>query len=394
MDYFLYKQKALKETKFTHSLIPKSVYEVFKAACRYYGDDRVQLDVGYDGYPESAYRELVDRLSFSANVMEEDLETMFYPSGFWSIYSVLIHFPEVTVSNELDQSTTIYDLFARVPLTRDGRIATQFRLVKATYMSKEIATGYMHSHCHPIDANHPEYWDTPCLGTGPIKSTQLSLMTQYDLTKYVLFFWELDKFTQVESLSGVPYLKLSNLGISRITARPINDCQLNIYMNDTEVSILTTFIKSYLATNLFTFRITNNKAILGKPFVEWIVELSEYYQKWRILADSAGYQNLDSWKRLYMIKDNMLYSSIGTATLSTNVGTLIVKFKGKDFTLKITENNTETFQIELLDVSLCYFILSRMLSYINACYYDKQSKYTPDKFQDGVLKNRIIGVTL
>ena len=65
---------------------------------------------------------------------------------------------------------------------------------------------------------HGPVWGTPCLGQGPINASQKALTnignttTPEDLfSSYLLFFTDLNNYVKVESLRGVPYIKMEML---------------------------------------------------------------------------------------------------------------------------------------------------------------------------------------
>lgn len=397
MNYDTYKEEILKEFRYKNSLIPKNVYKAYKIACRYFGEERVQLDIGFDSYNPKSYGNAVAIYIPTNRVIGDELENPTIESTatpFWSIYGLLIYFPEVTVTNEYNKSTIIRDYFCRVPLTKDGKLATGFQFIKATYTQGEIFAGYMHSHCHIITRNHPEHWQSPCLGTGPIRNTLASLMQEFDEQRYGLFFWELDKVTQVESLSGIPYIKMQDIGTRNAAEEALSICNTCIGVDDSERQIITTFMRSYFSTNLLKLTDLNGKAVLGMSYIEWLVSISKYYMKWKIAALNVGEPVLNENRfKNYKIRDNKLYISRGENRWEDALGRLIVKFKGRDFKFNvINSNSTSDTSICLFEVGFANFILRQILIYIN-CFYGRQTRFTPEHTSFGI-KGNIIGITL
>lgn len=132
-----------------------------------------------------------------------------------STNSLVIKFPKVKVSNERDKFTIIYDLFARVCLCSDGLFNTMegLSMIRSTYTQVQWRSGYVHSHLPRI--SHTPVWNPPCMGTGPIRGTLDILSHTFDLDRWGLFFYELDKFVKTESLTGGPYIRLESIGTSR-----------------------------------------------------------------------------------------------------------------------------------------------------------------------------------
>lgn len=377
MNLELYNKELIANLSEKYSLVPMPVMSVYRAAKKYYGEDNVELTIGYDAYCQDMYWSSIIKTNNPLDCLDNAFPEQ---QGFWSIYGILIHFPEVTVTNEINQSTVIYDFFARVPLKKDGKLASEFRFVKTTYTDRELPSRYMHSHCHSINLSHPEVWETPCLGSGPIRNTVASLMTDYDTHKWTLFFWELDKYTQVESLSGIPYLKLSSLGIGdRNTTKIETFRNTELQIPEEKKEALRMFIKSYLSTNLFEFSIIKERAVLGVSFLEWLVEFTKYYKKWEIAATEANVPTFSEFLIEYMIKDNVLYQKVAS-NIRAKIGMPMLTFKGKTytFTVKNTEMQAKTYT--LLSVDFACTILQKLFNYINCCY-DSNRVFAPRKVQ-------------
>lgn len=375
------------EEKF--SLVPKAVRDVYNIAKRYYGEDRVQLTIGYKAYCKSMYESQItyctDFLSLHDNAFP--LQT-----GFWSVYGLLIHFPEVTVTNEMDQSTVIYDFFARVPLTTQGSLSSEFRFVKTTYTEREIKTKYMHSHCHSIDLRHPEHWEIPCLGNGPIRNTVASLIARNDLQKWTLFFWELDKYTQVESLTGVPYLRLRDLGTTANNLKKVSTFNIDFNASEETHKALMTFVRSYLSTDLLKISIVGGKASLEMPFLDWLVELTKYYKKWEQVATKQNVPTLSSYIREYVVKDNIVYDVINH-NVRVKEGLPMLNFKGKQYSFTIKRIDEGIKRYQLLSVDIACNILKSILNYIDCCYA-KTRKFSPRRDENNICKGKLIEVSV
>lgn len=133
-----------------------------------------------------------------------------------TVATFLVHFPKVTIRNEYDESIDIFDLYVKVKVNSSGRLEDYFTMLKATYTTRQWLAGYSHSHLRSISSiDNVAVFSSPCLGTGPIADTQSTLMRSYSQEMWGLFAFELSKYVTVESLSGVPYIRMSkvwNLG--------------------------------------------------------------------------------------------------------------------------------------------------------------------------------------
>lgn len=122
---------------------------------------------------------------------------------------ILVHWPEVEICNEYGQKHTIRDLFARVELNLFGNwLDLMFN--RTTYTRDEVDADYLHSHVCGISENLR--FLPCCMGTGPIKSTSNTLSEDFDLNLWHLFCFELNLYVQTESLTGIPYRKLNDIG--------------------------------------------------------------------------------------------------------------------------------------------------------------------------------------
>ena len=151
----------------------------------------------------------------------EDKVDLKSPEDRSSGWDIIVYFPEVTVTNEKHQAVKIYDLFAKVPIREDGvHLYDKFYLMRSTYTHAQAISGYTHSHI-PRSTSLGD-WGIPCLGTGPINSTIYTLEHISESFEEIKPFWELfcrelDEYTQVESLSGGPYIRMETIGTGNST---------------------------------------------------------------------------------------------------------------------------------------------------------------------------------
>lgn len=124
---------------------------------------------------------------------------------------ILVHFPKVTVSNENDRSIDITHLWVKVKLSLDGTIEGTFQMIRSELTSEQFKVGYSHSHIPHINSVNYKEWQTPCLGTGPINHTIASISRQFSEEMWNMFCLELSKYVTVESLTGVPYIRLESV---------------------------------------------------------------------------------------------------------------------------------------------------------------------------------------
>lgn len=126
------------------------------------------------------------------------------------LYSILIHFHDITVTNEFDHTTKIEDIYACVPITPKGTIMKRMLWCRTTTSRSHWSAGYIHSHASN-DIGDIFEWVPPCLGYGPICNTMSTLSESFCKDFWSLFWLELDKCIKTESLTGGPFKKLEQL---------------------------------------------------------------------------------------------------------------------------------------------------------------------------------------
>ena len=148
------------------------------------------------------------------NIPAELLQYYNIQDGLKSLYHpiILVHWKEVTVTNEHDRSIVIQELYAKTEISLDGKIAGRPKFQRTTYTQEQWISNYMHSHIDSIYKSNLASWRDSCLGTGPIRDTIAKLTQFFDKNFWDLYCLELDKYVHVESLDGTPYKYLEDVG--------------------------------------------------------------------------------------------------------------------------------------------------------------------------------------
>lgn len=305
---------------------------------------------------------------------------------------ILVHFPEVRVSNENDKFVDIKELYARVRIANNGTIIGTFGLFRADYPLSHIFADYAHSHISGITTD-VDGFKSPCLGNGPIISTISSLARECDLNFWMLFCRELDTYVTVESLTGGPYRRLENITGTR-KLRAVSECfssmnhsrKLMNYYRFTEFPIedLKEFIKYMLEQQAIKIGFSNNSYTLAMGYREAIISMSNCFidyinNRMKRTEENMRLYTLENMTNnglisAYVIKNSRIYSysrsSHSTDSYLSLNGKAVFSFKGSDVKLKIyddtqpTENNT----VHLLNFNLCEFIIFNIITYLNINY--------------------------
>lgn len=128
------------------------------------------------------------------------------------LYNIIVYLPKVTVTNENDESIDITDLYVRTSINDEGLMIGSFGMTRGSYIKSQVLYDYCHSHAKTIPLGRE--FSKCCLGSGPIVHTISQLQYECDLDRWALYCYELDKYTQVESISGVPYHYLNRVSTS------------------------------------------------------------------------------------------------------------------------------------------------------------------------------------
>lgn len=192
----------------------KAVYHVFQD---YFKEENVDLQNLVSNFNLqslfSCYwdeKEEVYNIDSGAKIREH------FPGNIDKCPFILVHWDKVKVTNENGNSIEIQDLFAKVPVSYKGLIPLEsegFRLNRSTFPYTQFQNGYLHSHTRILNISDTPKFLSPCLGHGPILNTIANLKIYSNDIKliWMLFCKELESYVQVESLAGVPYIKMSQV---------------------------------------------------------------------------------------------------------------------------------------------------------------------------------------
>lgn len=307
---------------------------------------------------------------------------------------ILVYFPKVTITNENDRSTDITELYVKIQVDNSGRLIGTFTLNRAEYSVIEWYSNYMHSHINSIPKNSLTTFQTPCLGSGPIKNTCLSLNTAFDEDIWNLFTLELDKYVHTESLVGVPYHYLERLGTSSGPSEQehIVNIEENVspnfsnYPSYLKEILLNKFMPYLIKSRLFSFNYIEKYNIADSPY-NIVIKVSNLFIDW--------YNNLPSEEQGTIKEDffntnSLIKCKIGGGKIVSKVnidysnyraviGTTLWVFKGKALYLNITDilDNNTTEEDEntsiILAPNIVMALVNKIIKVINYRYGRNES---------------------
>lgn len=340
-----------------HSII-NDIYQQF---IDYFGEDRVDL-VDYD----------------SRNL---DIDT--YGTSYAGCKVILVHWPTVTVENEYEEKVDIWDLYAATIIGANGRLMSNPLFNRSTYDSIQWRSGYAHSHLSGINKNNIRLFRTSCLGSGPINGTIRKLSNSYctDMDIWNLYIWELDKYVHVESIAGVPYRKIRNIGVTEDGAVFLKDfpivCHHSSLPSGIPLRIIQEITKILLDKKVFSFAYQKGRYFLGMSFVNAVMDASnafiDYYNSNPAFRKKYSKSFLTSKKIIttYILKGEGFYDPASRyVPIEAIVGREMFKFKGEmvKLTLKDFHAVYTTGEVNVINISLLGYIIYNVLKYINVKY--------------------------
>lgn len=298
-------------------------------------------------------------------------------SGF-----ILVHFPHVRITNEYDRFVDINHLYAKVKVLHNGSMNGYFTLNRAEYTCLHISNGYMHSHVGSIPIDDFTQFQTPCTGTGPINDTMSSLSREFDSDIWRLFCLELSKYVEVESIAGIPYHRLENLGTSSMSTgesvfKVINHLD---YYGDGIEEMIKDFVSHFIRQGKLKFNYADGSYSIGMSFTEYMLVISNEFIGWynRKFNDKELKYTFDTLKGKSVLEEGIIANNkIYYENFRRNVnsyaaydGKRMCTFKGADVLVNIADLNEvkDDNKSIILNTNIALYILSKILRVINYRY--------------------------
>ena len=324
---------------------------------------------------------------------------------------ILIWWPSVKVTNEYDKSIIIQDLYAKIQLDKDGLIPTQsrgFMLNRATYTKEQWLSNYMHSHISHIPKDDTTQFQLPCLGRGPIIETINSLRhdicENFDETKWMLFCEELSRYVHVESIAGVPYKRLENVGLFRSLpdygdySIVRNGKFIMSSMKELLDSIdINGFLSYYLQNGHLSIGYKQGSFVVGMPYYEFLVDISNTFIEYINTTQTSRATVHRIFDRGLLKKAVIVNGKFYCIQTSRNnfdsrdyIGKPVCTFKGQPITLNILEDqNSQIQESTVLNHDVSMFILNNILKIINYRYVNEYRKQLSSSTEPAVTDKRV-----
>ena len=311
------------------------------------------------------------------------------------IQTIIVHFPEVTITNEKGESTKIKHLFAKVRFYLDGKITPEgFRLNRSHYSYNHFINNYMHSHVHSIDKYYG-YFQECCKGSGPINTSIKALIYTYSEAQWMQFCWDLAKYVTIESLEGVPYHKLIDVDKSPNKGYKFNTLIIDIsntlrhlFYNDNGLLHVDyfweNFVEYLIENKVLNFTWCNSQWVISDNYINCIKAVTEAFLNFYKQNISNLLNNPETnYKVNDLINSNILqkviidptgiyeYKTIRHPNVEVFRGNHVLSFKGVDYHLEIDEpTNDDRYNI-ILNIKIYSKIIHSILTILNLNYNER-----------------------
>lgn len=368
----------LKDKYYTPTESVNTVYDIFKD---FFNEVRVDLQVNkrfksfFDNLLEEPSEFTLNKLSdynLNAKLDVADFINTYYQEPPFFIF---VHFPDVTITNEHNDSINIKDLYARIPIYWNGTLKRRFEMIVTTYTRTLFNAGYCHSHLHTLYGNKPCF-DTPCLGTGPLVETCSVLTSNFTEDNWRLFCVELSRYVTVESLLGTPYYRMTNI-TNKSNNKPIKVHYVHNYIWNYKELLIET-IHNLISKKLLNFKYVNGEYNFANSEAELIRIISnefiaiynDKFNKKEVVETLQQLANRCFIKKVKYFNDN--YYFISTVIDRIPSSDVLFTFKGKDIKTVVTEDITNVRQIYILNPDKVSYIATKLLEFINMNYGKEQ----------------------
>lgn len=348
------------------------------------GEDQLLVRTFWDREDAWSYSVTSDAIlaQYFLPIMKEKLGNMAFNDLF-----IIISFPTVRITNEYDKYVDIKELWLKVPFNWMGKGKGYFGVNRSNYPLNQFKHGYMHSHVSSIPRSNFENFQTPCTGRGPINSSLSTLAIGYDEGIWQLLCLELDRYTRVESIDGVPHHRLEN-----IPAPEMGTAKDGFTMDSLKGTVHWTsifgreqfkpFIKYLLETKKIRFNYSNGSYGLGMSFIDVVILISNEFINWYNVEYNKhtfdiSYADLVSAGVINecIITNGKVYLPRSVRRGSSDdyqryVGKKICTFKGREITLTIdgvlsseeeSLNRTRILNLQYIEAIVCSML--RILNY-------------------------------
>lgn len=326
----------------------------------FYPDDRIDIQINRE-----ILQEAFDREAKGESISKEDLEEIDL-MGIDTM-SIIIYYPELTLTNDFGRTHTIYDVYLRIDIP-DFHIY----LGRTSYTQEEVKLGYIHSHVSVAEFYNMNSFcmgiETPIL---KIKDS-LSIARKDHLIgnsfKYLVqsFIIETERMIRVESNAGGPYISFDTVKQnSGYNKQPITvDKDNYMPLLDYASSILKKaqdLIKYYCSLGLDTFYYDGRCWQLKATDAEFIKRVTKVAKTYNKTQKANIYQEVYTLNGLYYRKTVSNYSLIVNRTPSWH-------FKSQYPKYKILDSKVPYVSDKIVNIDIINALYWFLMQLVNTAY--------------------------
>ena len=144
--------------------------------------------------------------------IKEVLSSIFDEAGFElnmskAYFSLTLHYPILTIQNNVDESHEIKDLYVKITGNLTSNSCKSLTGVRATRSYAELISNYNHSH---LPSHRMSEWNYFCLGSSEIQMLLCEDIFQSE--EYLRYFCVvLESYLSWESVEGNPYIGMNTI---------------------------------------------------------------------------------------------------------------------------------------------------------------------------------------
>jgi hypothetical protein len=140
-------------------------------------------------------------------------------SGERGDFFLVIHFPEIDLTNSLGQKNKILDLFVQIRCNKIGQdpgfvCFIELQGARTTWSRAELNSGYNHSHLPSGGVLFPtegQVWNRFCLGSSEIRMIVDNVRLSGQEENWMLLLLSLKNYVSWESIEGGPHMSIRSI---------------------------------------------------------------------------------------------------------------------------------------------------------------------------------------
>lgn len=300
---------------------------------------------------------------------------------YFPTLTVVIHYPELKVTNKLNKSIHITDMYVKFRINQKGDMNKRgLEGRRGSFTELQLEKNYSHSH---LPSSATTGFTNFCLGSGTDITMSMMMLYEQVLNKnkeevpnvFNLFLLNLKAYLQYESLEGGPYIRMSTLTDSAATKSSVF-----------ELINLAKYIARHIdnnGTHYFFYSLIDELVKENAVFLinEQLVFKDDYFEKILVGLLTKNQFSFSNYPFSFTIYCNgELVNKLGSADLMYRIKDKYVLFKKTKRPVTITNASlTDSFEVKVTKPALCYIYnklndnhyYSKILNYLTNAKYQK-----------------------